>query len=500
VRGGELEALRSLSVPESLGLFYLSVIRYLGYDLFDEYKVMGLAPYGDPAVYREALQAAYKLLPEGRWSICEDRLVEALNAYPARRKGAPFTEQHQDLAAALQEALETLAFHLIGYFRETTGHRNLALAGGVSLNCTMTGKLLESGLFDGVFVQPASHDGGCALGAALYEWSRLNPIDLLDLHVEHVYWGSEVGPEDAILNELQRWERLVRTERMDDVISSTAKMLAGDAVVGWVQGRSEYGPRALGNRSILADPRPAANKDRINRMIKKRESYRPFAPSVLEEELHSIFEISDHADVLRFMGFTAQVRPELRASLGAITHVDGSARLQTVSRKTNPKYWELIDAFRQETGIPLLLNTSFNNNAEPIVDSVRDAVVCYLTTGLDMLIVDNFLITRRDDVFEEAFLAFSAWLPEHHFVREVFERDADGRRISAVEIASSYDERRCQRISRRMREFLFSDTSAALPDEMSPDDRKTFVIELRELWSERWIRLNDPSEERISRL
>jgi carbamoyltransferase len=158
VRGGELETLRSLSVPESLGLFYLCVIRYLGYDLFDEYKVMGLAPYGDPALYREALQTAYKLLPEGRWSICEDRLVEVLNAYPARRKGAPFPEQNQDLAAALQEALEKLAFHLIEYFRETTGHRNVALAGGVSLNCTMTGKLLESGLFDGVFVQTASHD------------------------------------------------------------------------------------------------------------------------------------------------------------------------------------------------------------------------------------------------------------------------------------------------------------------------------------------------------
>lgn len=500
VRGGELETLRSLSVPESLGLFYLCVIRYLGYDLFDEYKVMGLAPYGDPAVYREALQTAYKLLPEGRWSICEDRLVEALNAYPARRKGAPFTEQDQDLAAALQETLETLAFHLIGHFRETTGHRNLALAGGVSLNCTMTGKLLESGLFDGVFVQPASHDGGCAVGAALHEWSRLNPIHLLNSRVEHVYWGSEVGPEDAILTELRRWERLFRIERMDDVIASTAKLLAGDAVVGWVQGRSEYGPRALGNRSILADPRPAANKDRINQMIKKREGYRPFAPSVLEEELHSIFEVSDHADVLRFMGFTAQVRPELRATLGAITHVDGSARLQTVSRKTNPKYWELIEAFRQETGIPLLLNTSFNNNAEPIVDSVRDAVVCYLTTGLDLLIVDNFLITRRDDVSEEAFLAFSACLPTHHFVREVFENDADERWITAVEIVSSYDERRCQKISRRMREFLFSDAPAALPDDMSPDDRKTFVIELRELWSGRWIRLNDPSEERIGRL
>lgn len=235
-------------------------------------------------------------------------------------------------------------------------------------------------------------------------------------------------------------------------------------------------------------------------MIKKREGYRPFAPSVLEEELHSIFEVSDHADVLRFMGFTAQVRPELRATLGAITHVDGSARLQTVSRKTNPKYWELIDAFRQETGIPLLLNTSFNNNAEPIVDSVRDAVVCYLTTGLDVLIVDNFLITRRDDVSEEAFLAFPACLPAHHFVREVFEHDADGRWISAVEIASSYDERRCQKISRRMREFLFSDAPAALPDNMSQDDRKTFVIELRELWSGRWIRLNDPSEESIGRL
>lgn len=479
-RGGELQILRQLPVRDSLGLFYLEVIRFLGYDLFDEYKVMGLAPYGDPSVYRDALAPCYHLAESGHVQVRTERLVDALADFPPRRRGAEFSEADRNLAAALQEALERMAFHLLEHFRDSTGHRDLCLAGGVSLNCTMTGKALEQGMFDRIFVQPAAHDGGCAIGASLLAAREVQPGASFS-PLQHVYWGTDTPADTG--PELRRWERFVEVRRAGDVVAEASALLASGQVLGWMQGRSEYGPRALGSRSILADPCPAENKDRINAMVKKREAYRPFAPSILEERLLDFFDVPDCPRELRFMNFTAQVKPEYRTRLGAITHVDGSSRLQTVSRATHPRYWELIHAFGERTGIPILLNTSFNNHVEPIVDSVEDAVVCYLTTALDALVVGDFFVTRRGEP-RDALGDCRFSLPAHFQI--VRATDAQG---ETCLLQNVYDPTRSIPLDPRLASLLVKGTagkeSIAALDGGDPSIREQFM----QLWILRAIRV-----------
>lgn len=397
--GPSLKVLRDFSIGQSLGQLYLSLIRFLGYSRFDEYKVMGLAPYGDPAAYDEVFRRGYRLLPEGNYLIQPaarwfQAFVESGLARHTRRRGEPFTQAHKDFAAALQTALERIAFHVLEHYRKKTGLRRLCLAGGVAHNCTLNGKILSSGLFDEVWVQPAAHDAGGALGAAWWALYTEQPPRRRP-SLDHVFLGSPVGGTASVRRALSAWGDVLTVEERDDFARFAAGEMAEGAVIGWVQGRSEFGPRALGNRSILADPRPAENKQRINAMVKKREGYRPFAPSVLEEKAGSYFQLPAGQQRFPFMIFIMPVLEEARPLLGAITHVDGTARLQTVSRETNPLYWDLISEFEKLTGVPMLLNTSFNNDAEPIVDSVHDAVSCFLTTGLDLLVVDKFVVRKN---------------------------------------------------------------------------------------------------------
>ena len=400
--GNKLTKLREYGLDQSLGNFYTEMIALIGYNRFDEYKVMGLAPYGNPEKYRRLFEKFYRLLPAGNYELLDSdmimmRLIETGLVDKARRKGEPFNESHKDLAAALQVTLEKIVFHVLNHFQKETRQKRLCFAGGVAHNCTLNGKILYSGLFDDVFVQPAAHDAGSALGAAISvfydESSAHRPQNL-----QHLFYGTDVGngPEEDIGAALSRWADFLSFEKVDDITVRTAQLLAEGAVVGWVQGRSEFGPRALGNRSILADPRPASNKLLINQMVKKREEYRPFAPSVLEESLSDYFEVPTTRAEYPFMIFVLNVREQFRELLGAITHVDGTARIQTVSRRTNPKYWTLINEFQKLTGVPILLNTSFNNNAEPIVDSVEDAIVCYLTTGLHYLVIGDYLARKKE--------------------------------------------------------------------------------------------------------
>jgi carbamoyltransferase len=389
--GPRLQELKRFHMKKSLGALYFSITRLLGYTYFDEYKVMGLAPYGDPSRYRTALRELYDLLPDGDYELRLDGVASSLvSKIRPRRRGEPIEQEHKDLAASLQEALEEIVLHILSHYNSTAPYRNLCLAGGVAQNCTMNGKILYSGMFDQVFVQPASHDAGCALGAALIA-SNGHASNTAPKRLRDVYWGNDIGDAATIVAELDRWSGLIAYERPPDIARRSAELLANGAVIGWVQGRSEFGPRALGNRSILADPRPGENKDRINKMIKKREAYRPFAPSILEEDAYEYFDIPPRRGSYSFMSFVVTVREDKRALLGAITHVDGTARLQTVSRDANPRFWTLLNYFKQLTGIPCLLNTSFNNNAEPIVESIENSVVTYLTTGLDYLIVGDFL-------------------------------------------------------------------------------------------------------------
>ncbi|MDA9527227.1 carbamoyltransferase family protein [Bradyrhizobium sp. CCBAU 25338] len=495
--GTEIAELVSFPEHNSLGLLYLETIRYLGYGMFDEYKVMGLAPYGDPDRYRELFAQFYELLDSGGYRVHLDRIGPALvRNIQVRRKGMPFTQQHRDVSASLQEALERIVLHTLRHHREATGMKRLCLAGGVAHNCSLNGKLLYSGLFDDIFVQPAAHDAGCALGAALMVSNELGrPAPRVRL--PDVYWGPDLGNEQAVELELNAWSGHLDIQRSDDIASSAADLMANGAVIGWVQGRSEFGPRALGNRSILADPRPAENKDRINAMVKKREGYRPFAPSVLEEDASEFFELPDGAWQLPFMNFVVRVREAKRNVLGAITHVDGTARLQTVSRKTNPAYWDVINAFKKRTGIPILLNTSFNNNAEPIVQSVSDAITTFLTTDLDGLVVGPFLVRKRPTSLED-WSALGVSLPPYASLHRVRSHTAPDRQDTVCEIRTGHSAHSSMRISPELFEMLMRiEGEASLgwlfePAMLDQAKREDLVKELRLVWERRCIRLHPP--------
>ena len=397
--GSGLEVLKRFSGAQSLGALYQNMVKIVGYHRFDEYKVMGLAPYGDPAKYEAVFARGYGLLKNGDYVLASGsrwiQIFDDAGFLPQiRRKGEPFTQFHKDFSAGLQQMIERLALHVLRHYRRKTRIPQLCVAGGVAHNCTLNGEIYRSGLFDEVFFQPVAHDAGLAIGAA---FEVLHRIDARAPRVPltHLYLGPSIGTSDAIGRELSAWGELVTIEELTNPSERAAQLIAGGAVIGWVQGRSELGPRALGNRSILADPRPASNKEIINQMIKKREGYRPFAPSVTEEAVETYFDVTKDRLGLPFMILTVNVKERFRSELGAITHVDGTARVQTVSRLTNPSYWALLERFGQLTGFPIVLNTSMNNNAEPIVDSVEDAVVCYLTTGLHHLVVGNYLVTKK---------------------------------------------------------------------------------------------------------
>jgi len=400
--GNRIRILRYMSTAESLGAFYLAGVHLLGYRLFDEYKVMGLAPYGDPNVYDSLFKKLYKLQPRGVVEFLSMQEALPLIAasgirLPARRRGEPFTQQHMDLAAALQMALERMAEHIILDAQMITGARKLCLSGGVAQNCSMNGKLLRSGHFDQIYVSPVPHDAGNALGAAI-QVMREDERPVSSKFMRNIFLGPHVGSTEQIGRRLRIWGALVKYRYLPDVTDVAAKLIASGNVIGWVQERSEFGQRALGNRSILADPRPAENKILINSMIKKREAYRPFAPSVLQEKITQYFDLSERTAVLPFMTVACKVREQYRTALGAVTHIDGTARVQTVSREDNARFYALIEEFEKLTGVPVVLNTSFNNDAEPIVDSIDDAIICFLTTGLHALVIGEWLVEKKQPV------------------------------------------------------------------------------------------------------
>jgi carbamoyltransferase len=394
--GERFTPLEVIGFERSLGAYYTLGTHLLGYKTHDEYKVMGLAPYGKADTFEAGFQRVVTLQEGGKFhlSLGPEGLGPML-AVVGRKTGDAFGQPQQDFAAGLQRHLERAVFHLLRHYREKTGLRKLCLAGGVAQNCSANGKVLNSGLFDEVFVQPVAYDAGCALGAALHGY-HLEGGSLRSPRMTHLYLGSDTPSGTPLASELGRWQSVVEVSQQADICDAAARAMAAGAVLGWVQGRAEFGARALGNRSIVADPRPAGNRDRINGMVKKREGYRPFAPSVLEEKMHQYFEVPAHVRSLEFMVFVVPVRPEHRETLGAITHVDGTARVQSVSKESNPRYHDLIAAFEKHAGVPMVLNTSFNNNAEPIVDTVSDALNCFLSTDLDMLVVGDHLMKKKD--------------------------------------------------------------------------------------------------------
>jgi carbamoyltransferase len=419
-RGSEMKVGRRVYFPHSLGQLYLAITQYLGFWKFgDEYKVMGLAPYGEPAfvdrmrqLVHVAADGAFRLdlsyfrhWSEGVSMTWDDGAPVIGQAYtakleqllgPPRRSEDPIQPRHEAIAASLQVVFEEVALHVLNALQKRTGLRRLCLAGGCAMNSVLNGKIRERTPFREVYVQPAAADNGTSLGAALHVWHQTlgQPRRFT---MDHGYWGpefseGEVGQAvDLARTEIAQTGCTVRTiADPAELCRWTAERLARGRIVGWFQGRMEWGARALGNRSILADPRRADMREIINSKIKFREKFRPFAPSILEEALDEYF-VGAVADP--FMVQVYPVRPERRQTIPAVTHVDGSGRLQTVSQKTNPLYWQLLKAFEAETGVPVLLNTSFNEN-EPIVHHPREALECFLRTRMDALVVGHTTIEK----------------------------------------------------------------------------------------------------------
>ncbi len=368
----------------SLGEFYSDATSYLGLGDFAEGKTMGLAPYGNAKQFEELFETVLER-KESHWFSYRGWPSEASLGFPARANQSPLDAPFPDLAAAVQSALELAQQRIVRTAVNQANNRAACVGGGVALNCSANGALLESGLVDSSWVFPASNDAGLSVGAALLcavGCGEFNPLRL-----EHAYWGPEFSSsecEAAVHHE----PRVTFRQTNGPVNEEVAEALSSGQVVGVCRGRMEFGPRALGNRSILADPRRLENRDLVNR-IKGRELWRPLAPVVLAERASEFFDLRQPSP---FMLFRAQVRPEKRSEVPAIVHVDGSARPQTVTREQNPALYDLISAFSRYTGVPVLMNTSFNTAREPIVCTPQDAIASFLASGLDLLLLGDFLI------------------------------------------------------------------------------------------------------------
>lgn len=390
--GSSLQRLGQVNVPHSLGLLYEEVTEYLGFlRASDEYKVMALASFGRPC-YLDDFAGIIRLGSDGHYTIQHPlRLTEQFG--PARLKGGPLEQRHYDIAHSLQAALERTVLELAGWLREAAGSSNLCLAGGVALNCVMNARLRDYGPFSRIWVQPAAGDAGTALGAALWVDAQERILKEDDpnrerpYRMEHTFLGPAYSDDE--IEEFLRWSKLPY-RRLADIAAETADLLAQDKVIGWFQGRLEFGPRALGGRSILASPLHASMQARLNE-IKDREDFRPVAPVVLEEAAAEWFA---GADVSPFMLFVYDVLPDKAALIPAVRHVDGTARIQTINRAQSPVYYDLLKAFQARTGVPVLVNTSFNTRGEPIVCSPRDAVECFWTSPLDALVIGSFLLEK----------------------------------------------------------------------------------------------------------
>ena len=436
-KGRDITILQELKFPHSVGLLYSAFTYYLGFRVNSgEYKLMGLAPYGNPnseavrrytGVIRDVLvdikddgslwlnqdyfgyATGLRMVDDGKW--------EKLFGFPRRLPEAMLEQHHCDCALAIQQVTEEIVLKMAAEAKRLTGARNLCLAGGVALNCVANGKLLRTKMFDDLFIQPAAGDAGGAVGAALaahyiYFGNKRTPSGDLDS-----MQGAYLGPEYS-MHEIERVARLhkavyTRYEDFDRLIDAVADLIAAGHVVGWFQGRMEFGPRALGNRSILGDARNLEMQKKLNLKIKYREGFRPFAPSVLEEESDRFFELGTHSPYMLLVADVVRERRRTmpadyheiplmerlymqRSDVQAITHVDMSARIQTVHKRTNERYWRLIDRFRQKTGYGVIVNTSFNVRGEPIVCSPEDAYRCFMRTEMDYLVMGNDLFSKAD--------------------------------------------------------------------------------------------------------
>ncbi|CAB5283820.1 carbamoyltransferase [Burkholderia multivorans] len=386
--GRTYRRIAQVDLPHSLGLLYERVTRYLGFlHSSDEYKVMALASYGKP-IYADQMRQLVRYRGDGRYDVDEADLVALFG--PARDRGGPITPNHCDIAHALQLVLEETTLRAVEWLAAETGEKQLAMAGGVALNCVMNARIRDRGPFDDVWVQPAAGDAGTALGAAL--WTDFRERGARgDWRMDHAYLGPSFEDDaiEAFIREAQLPYR-----RLNDVAAQTAALLAQNRVIGWFQGRMEFGPRALGARSILASPIDPDMQRKLNR-IKDREDFRPVAPVALESKAHEWFSGGRREPLhAPFMLFVYDVRPERAERIPAVRHIDGTARVQTVAPQQNPLLHALLTEFDALTGVPVLVNTSFNTRGEPIVCTPRDAIECFWTSPLDALVIGSFLMEK----------------------------------------------------------------------------------------------------------
>ena len=402
-RGTTMTLTREIRFPHSLGLLYSAFTAYLGFKVnSDEYKVMGAAPYGAPAYADLICRELVDVRPDGSFRLNLDyfaftrgaqmfnRRFEELFGGPARDPRAKLTKREWDIAASIQRVTEEIVLAMCRALHAETGLTTLCLAGGVALNCVANGRVIRETPFTRLFVQPAAGDAGAALGAALVVAHSImgqprHPA------MTHALYGPSYG-DDEIRSVISAQSLPARTLPEEALLRTTAALIAAGKVVGWFQGRMEFGPRALGSRSILADARSPTMRDQVNRKIKFREGFRPFAPAVLEERVGEYFELDQPSP---FMLLVAQVRPERRI-IPAVTHVDGSARIQTVTEETNPRFYRLIEAFDRLTGVPIVLNTSFNVRDQPIVCTPAEAMDCFMRTDMDALVLGDHLVCKPD--------------------------------------------------------------------------------------------------------
>lgn len=410
-KANSIEVLQSLDFPHSMGIFYTAFTQLLGFPHYgDEYKVMGMAPYGEP-VFVNQLQDVVELTSNGLFKLNlkyfrkgtqgiitynEDHVPLVAPLFSElmiekfgkpRSKEEELSTYHKNLAASVQRFTEEVIFHLLHHLHKATGLKDLCIAGGVAQNSVANGKITRNTPFKNVYIPSAGHDAGISMGAALYVQHQQKNMQRSPIF--SAYTGSKSTNEE--IKSLLEKENIVYRQLPDDELyEAVVNCLINGGVVGWMNGRAEFGPRALGARSIIADPRRKDAKEILNSKIKRRESFRPFAPSILKEYVSEYFEIDEPVP---FMEKVFPIRKEMRDTIPAVTHVDGSGRLQTVDKEISPRYYRLIETFRAKTGVPILLNTSFNEN-EPIVNKPEEALACFLRTNMDMLVMENCVIER----------------------------------------------------------------------------------------------------------
>jgi len=384
--GNDLKLLSDVHMPHSLGLLYEAVTTHLGFlHSSDEYKVMALASYGKP-VYLDVFRKMIEVYDDGKYRI---KSADFDKVFGKRRlKNEPFTQKQFDIAHSLQKALEETVLKLSNWLYEKTRCENLCLAGGVALNCVMNAVIRDNTPFKNIWVQPAAGDAGTSLGAALWIDAQQSKNQYERFEMEHAYWGPDFKDEET--EQFLKWTK-VPYRKLDNIAAESADILAQDKVIGWYQGRMEFGPRALGSRSILASPVNASMQQRLNE-IKDREDFRPVAPVVLEEDAHEWFKNASYSP---FMLFVYNVKEDKAGKIPAVRHVDNTARIQTINRNQHPLYYDLLKEFKRRTGVPVLINTSFNTRGEPIVCTPRDAIECFWTSPFDALVINSFLLEKN---------------------------------------------------------------------------------------------------------